>query len=287
MTRETSESFGFGPYVVGVFDLLGQRCKLRAMPFPPRSAHETDALLRKLDETIKAVAWLRQLFQQAPVARTQRDDLDDPRPRRILSWSLSDACALAVPVAVDPSLGPPAVVRGMADVCRLFDVAAVAWVASMAGGHPLRGGVELGTGATMPGGDVYGHALVAAHELECQAAKSPRIVVGETLVAVLKHFSSHSHQNSYAERAAEYARNCCSLLRKECDGEKVLTVLDPLGSWLTVRPDAVTRKVFSAAHKHVKTELKHHAQNKNEKLVSRYTDLLSYFNDHAKRWAAQ
>ena len=139
----------------------------------------------------------------------------------------------------------------------------------------------------MPGGDVYGYALLAAHRLESQAAKSPRIVVGQTLVDVLEHLSNYSNPRvptPYAQQVAKYAGDCRLLLRKDGDRERQVTVLNPLASWLTVAPDPTTRKVFSDAHTNVKNELKRHREDKNETLISRYETLCTYFDDHAKRW---
>ena len=58
MTRGTSTPVDFGYYVVGVFDLLGQREKICAMPFVPRTSQEVVDLRPILEETFNALAWL-------------------------------------------------------------------------------------------------------------------------------------------------------------------------------------------------------------------------------------
>ena len=65
MTQTTDEhNFEPGFYVIGIFDVLGQRSRLvEPITFPPRTDDETEAVVRDLRDTAIAVDRFRRLFR--------------------------------------------------------------------------------------------------------------------------------------------------------------------------------------------------------------------------------
>ena len=293
MTQQIDEhDFRVGFYVLGVFDILGQKRRLlQPMEFPPATDDERRRIRRDLEETVVAVDRLRHLFQRQLDSRRKAFDEDAghvpeaERARfraalatRIVSWWFSDTYCVAIPL--EAGTGPTGAMATMADLRRSLEVAAATWLFSLSENAPIRGGIELGTAATMRENDVYGNALVEAHRLESEVAGWPRIVVGDLLVAALQDARQEQHPNYLG--AATFATHCWSMLRQDSDGKTVLDVLG--GSWTNVERRRVLSDVFARAHENVRRQLHEHREAGSRKLVSRYDALLAYFADHAHLW---
>ena len=67
MAQQIDEhDFRVGFYVIGVFDILGQKRRLlRPMNFPPATDDERQRVRRNLEDTVVPVDRLRQLFQRS------------------------------------------------------------------------------------------------------------------------------------------------------------------------------------------------------------------------------
>ena len=280
--------FVFGHYVIGVFDILGQSRKLlQPIHFPPGSS-ERQQIVDNLRDTAGAVLRLRELFEQqfdalaeCEVAERVASQSHQAKGRtatratevsKIVSWGISDAYVVAVPLAAasQPS--------ALTNVYLSLGAAAQVWLASLASGTPIRGGVELGTAVTMGENEVYGQALAAAYRIESRVAQGPRIVIGERLIRFLRDVRIHSGPPGIADRATQ----CFSLLREDVDNEMAI---DGLGDVMAnVGDPSLRRKVFARAHAYVRGQLTSHLQVGDADLVSRYEALLAYFDDRAPVW---
>ena len=279
-------------HVVGVFDMLGQsRRLLQPARFPLRTSDEESRVVHNLTEAVASVGEFRNLFRQqfdarraafeqsaAAVPEGERAAFVAALASHIMTWGMSDTYCIAVPL--HKASGAAGAMASMADVRRSFEAAAAAWLISLARGAPIRGGVEIGYAASMEENEVYGEALVQAHHLESKIAGGPRIVVGENLVTLLHGASQNSDVDW--QGAAEFARNCQSMLRQDPDGK---TTIDALGgSWATPDRRLQLRDVFADAWNNVRRQLLAHEAARCETLVSRYTELLTYFDEHARAW---
>ena len=286
-----------GEYVIGVFDILGQNRKLlQPVNYPPRTDEEMQRVDRITEETSGAVRWFRDLFaRQFRVRRAafelevmqmqteQHDEFREAMELNIVSWGMSDTYIVAVPV--DRS-STPGHMAAMANVRRLFEVAAVTWLAALADNNPIRGGVEIGAAIGMSESEVYGQALAKAYRLESRIAGWPRIVVGEKLVAMLRELRERRQDpDVHTQGAAEFATRCCSLLRHDPDGKAAIDVLGRERA--SASPAEFRRVVFPGAHANVRNQLRSHQAAEDTKLVSRYTTLLAYFDEHATLWQEQ
>ena len=290
MTQQTHEpEFKLGHYVIGFFDILGQSGKLCRLSFPPRNIDEEERMAK---EAVATVNRLRGLFQQyfderrTEVEQAVSESTESHREAwrellvpRIVSWGISDAYCVAVPLRERGS-GTAGAFATIVDLLRAFEAAAITWLFSLAAGAPIRGGMEIGTAASIGENEVYGAPLARAHYLESKVAEWPRIVVGEHLVEFLK---DHRQDDLDLGPAVVNFADCCwSMLRKDRDDRMTIDALG--GSWATPERRRRNSDMFARAYATVDSQLRAHDAAGCTKLVQRYEKLLAYFNSHASIW---
>lgn len=283
--RRPSQSDVF--YVIGVFDMLGQKRQLhKPSKFPPINDVELQETKRMLQQTVAPVRQFRELFQglddekrtfneyKAHVPEVERAQFRSALAPRITTWGFSDTYCVAIPL--EAGSRDAGLMATLANVCRLLDVAAEAWLVSLGNNQPIRGGIEIGPATSIRENEVYGLALAEAHRIESTVAKHPRIVLGGALVTRLYGLQKH------ADGVDKLAKVCWSKLKVEvADGQPEINVL---GSWATPERRLRLRDSFERAHKNVRCQLEEHKSAGDKKLISRYEVLLHYFDDHAERW---
>lgn len=190
-TANTSE-LQFGYWFVAFFDLLGIRERYLETDYLPTNDEEKTALIKKLKNGVGAVQALRRNLTQFEEALTDTSDDDrldslptaarelvkNLRKTRAIRANVSDAILLACPLASSSENFP---IRGIYDAIHK---SASMMLMSLAGGQPVRGGLDVGT-AILDGDELFGAALVKAYVLESKCAEYPRLVVGDSLVEYL------------------------------------------------------------------------------------------------------
>ena len=284
----------FGHYMIGVFDVLGQRRKLRTQTdVPPRNDDVgQERLIAELRATAGVVIGFRQRFRQFFVGASRPTGLADslPEPQRakmlaattseISLWGVSDAIFVGVPLAW--TRHPAARV---VDVRRSLLAAGSIWLAGLSAGHPIRGGMEIGTGIDIEGGEIYGQALEAAYHLESKVAGLPRIVVGPECVQFLEAVKRDGdNSDTSSQLAAVTADRCLSMLRQDTDGQVVVdglgqTMLDEIGGSQDSWRDQALR-----AHERVRVYCRDFRDAGNTRLAARYEILRTYFDERASQW---
>ena len=291
--RPVEDQATFGYYMIGVFDVLGQSRKLReqtGLPLTDDPA-ERQRVVDNLKETAGVVIGFRGLFAkffEGATGHTGRADLL-PAPERtemlaamssnVMSWGVSDTIFVAVPLAW--TRHPAA---GVADVFRSLLAAGSMWLIGLSTNHPIRGGMEIGTGIDIEPGEIYGQALEAAYRLESRVAGLPRVVVGPKCVEFLEAVNRNESSSDTGHRlAAGSADLCLSMLREDTDGN---TVVDGLGQVMLEQTREVPdfRDQFLRAHDNVRTRCRHFHRAGETKLASRYETLLAYFDERAPMW---
>ena len=290
MTPQTHEQeIRLGHFVLGFFDILGQSGKLRQLGFPPRNVDEEERVIR---QAVADVNRLRGLFQRHfDERRTEVEQAVSESPEshreawrellapRIVSWGISDAYCVAVPLRERGS-GTAGAFATMVDLLRALEAAAITWLFSLAAGAPLRGGMEIGTAASIGENEVYGGPLARAHHLESEVAGWPRIVVGEHLVEFLK---DHRQDDlDLGPAVTSFADQCWSMLRQDRDDRMTIDALG--GSWATPERRRRNSDMFARAYATVHSQLREHEAARCSKLVRRYTELRTYFTSHAPNW---
>ena len=283
----------FGYYMIGVFDVLGQSRKLRKKIEMPlnEDPDERQRIVDNLKDTVGVVIGFRRLFKkffEEAAQRTGRADLL-PTPQRdemlaamtsqVMCWGVSDSIFVAVPLAWTPH---PA--TRVVNVFRSLLAAGSMWLVGLSTNHPIRGGMEIGTGIDIEPGEIYGQALEAAYRLESRVAGLPRIVVGPKCVEFLEDVKRRESVSDVGSRlAASSADLCLSMLREDTDGN---TVVDGLGQVMLEQSREVPdfRDQFSRAHKSVRAQCRHFRSAGDTKLASRYETLLAYFDECVPNW---
>ena len=252
---------------------------------------ERQHIVDNIKSTAGVVNGFRNLFKTFFEAATQHTGRADflPSPQRaemlaamtsnVLCWGVSDSIFTAVPLAW--TRHPAA---GVADVFRSLLAAGSMWLIGLSTNHPIRGGMEIGTGIDIEPGEIYGQALEAAYRLECTVAKLPRIVVGPECVEFLEAVKRSGNVSDVGSRfAASIADQCLLMLRLDTDGN---TVVDGLGRTLLEQSWEVPdfRDRFSRAHENVRANCRQFIDDGDTKLASRYETLLAYFDECAPKW---
>lgn len=283
----------FGHYMMGVFDVLGQSRKLeeQAGISLRDDPAERRRVLANLKDTAGVVLEFRRMFRMffeaAARSAGRADSLPEPQrsemraamASNVLLWGVSDSIFVAVPLAWDRH--PAARVF---DMYRSLLAAGSVWLAALSANHPIRGGMEIGTGIDIEPGEIYGQGLAAAYRLESRVAGYPRIVVGPTCMNFLDAVKRGADASDIGSRmAASVADLCLAMLREDADGH---TVVDGLGETMLERSREVPdfREQFPRAYENVRTQHRHFRDTGNVELAARYEALRAYFDEHASKW---
>ena len=293
-TAPMNEEATFGHYMIGVFDVLGQSRKLQQQAEMPLGddPDERQRLVANLKDTAGVVIGFRQLFRKyfESAAQSTGRAYSLPEPQRtemlaamasnVLLWGVSDAIFVAVPLTWERH---PA--ARVVDVFRSLLAAGSMWLVGLGTNHPIRGGMEIGTGIDLEPGEIYGQGLEAAYHLESRVAGHPRIVVGTRCVEFLKAVKRNQSgaANVGSKLAAGGADLCLSMLREDRDGH---TVVDGLSQTMLEQSREVPglREQFVRAYDNVRTQWRAFHEAGDTKLAARYEALRAYFDERAPQW---
>ena len=281
MTPETEMGRRFGLYVVGVFDVLGQKRSLYQLPGARTpGVIQKDEVLNYLRDTAGRVLEVRTLFKnqfEHAVRTTERIGRSrgaTALQKQIMTpsirfWGMSDSYVMAIP---PPDGQEFSTVSRLIDVYRILEVAAAVWLLAMSRDLPIRGGIELGFAIDVGEHEVYGHALAEAHRLESRVAQFPRVVVGEKLILLLNGAVEKASQRDGQE--ANMAKNLAGLCRKclRTDEDGHLEV-DVAGGRVAAQMREDMPEVLIAVARNVQNQLKGHEDAGDNKLVERYQKL--------------
>ena len=147
-------------------------------------------------------------------------------------------------------------------------------LSSLAVGHPIRGGVDVGLCMGIEPNEIYGAAIERAYSLESNFAEYPRILIGNSLLSYLHAVNEQNPKTPFGVIAKRLASKCLGLLTPDSDGQIVLNFL-----YKEVRKiDKYEDDIIPRAYKYSLTEYNKYIRADNRKLASRYGRLLSYFN---------
>ena len=150
------EKVEFQDYLVLFLDVLGQRQHLREMIGMPATGEEKTRFVSLLRETLNVVLTLRDSFKtffeavstEAPFAAnlppSARDKIRQVRRAEVFYHGFSDSIIVAVPLKNDDENCTP-----MNGVHRALVAACGLPLLSLAAGHPLRGGLDVGVGTRL------------------------------------------------------------------------------------------------------------------------------------------
>ena len=287
----------FGQYVVGFLDLVGQAEVLRQMDSIPTNEEESAVFKHKVLTTLGSVLDLRSTFKQ--YFRGLMSSEESNRLAETLSGKAKETFLgffevkygtqlfFDSVIVYSPLFGDSGSVTTIG-VHGIIISGAMSMLLSLAKRKPLRGGMDIGVCTEIGDGDIYGPAVVKAHDLEEKVADYPRIVVGHDLILFLErnicagamNLAGHALILKVNAENARIARNII------CQDENNVPIIDFLGESIAEMfgADSVVQLAVKEARLYVASEFDRFSREGNEKLARRYARLNRYCESRAKVW---
>jgi hypothetical protein len=151
---------------------------------------------------------------------------------------------------------------------------------SLASGYAMRGALELGWGAEIPAGGLYGPVTARAHYLESHVAQYPRIVVGERLMRHVAASAADQGETPQAAGSQSMALVFSSIVGEDLDGWPFVDYLGGGFKKFYWKHENTVAEAFAF----VESELRRLRLAGDAKLVARYKRLRDYFLSRAYLW---
>ena len=144
---------------------------------------------------------------------------------------------------------------------------------------PLRGSMDIAWAAELHKGELYGAAVAKAYELESQVAQYPRIVVGQRVIDYIIINMNKPASNIFDKNDRTFAKICLDMLAQDFDGYYVAHYLGSAFRQMVTRN--LHKDLYQASLNFIREQCKKWKDERNTKLSSRYSHLLSYFLSHS------
>jgi hypothetical protein len=283
---ETNGELPFGFWFVAFFDLLGIRERYLETDYFPVNDDERSALFKKLKNGVGVVQALRRNLAQYEAGLNHPDHdarisglpigaralVTELRQTRAIRANVSDSIILACPLAPDSNNFP---IRAIYDA---FHKCTSMMLTSLAAGHPIRGGLDVGTGI-LDGGELFGAAPVKSYLLESKCAQYPRLVAGDTLVEYLVHAQHTKTDGVRGQVERQVAERLLSFLKRDDFDQR--WIVDYAGAAFrramadVPGVDGLLQRALAFAVKS-RYEFAQRRDEKGTKLLARYEALVRY-----------
>ena len=270
----------FGYYCVALIDILGQQESLLRFKDLPHTEKEREEFIRAAKETFGVISGIRNLvdsFYRSYTDYKGVHPLSDMSGTELKFQGFSDTIIIYVPLATDSKHIPITSIYAVLLACGST------FLCSMAAGHPLRGGVEVGMGAEIYEGEIYGPALSKAYRIESKIAEYPRIVVGSELVSYLMEQKNCDGPDLRGKYIGKMSESCLGLLTSDVDGQHIVDYLGESFMKKVEHPPLQDGTVKSA-YEFTTKETRKWREQKNSQLAFRYTLLHNYFVAKLEHW---
>jgi hypothetical protein len=280
-----------GFYAVGLIDLLNQGNQLRAWDRFPETEEQRSEFRAALRKTVGVVHECRSAFNDYVRAVYPREPTDWPqplmtneqkveferlKPDELKCQHFSDTTVLFVPLANGlgemSAFGLYAMLLGSAGTLLLM----------LGRGVALRGAVEVAMAIDFFPNEVYGPALLRAHQLEQDVAQYPRIVVGDGAMQFLVSCRANPGTTNAIKLNRAIAEQAEQLIAWDQDG---VPFVDYLGAGFRRESSEVDwGDTFRRAPDFIMIEHRRFVEAGDHKLALRYAWLRQYFESRADQW---
>jgi hypothetical protein len=272
-----------GYYAIAFLDVLGQQDSLRALGGLPDKSDEKqmESFIKDLKETYGVVNEMRRMFENFFISFSKRNsDIGSltTEQRKIYKKltsnpiqikSFSDAMIAFVSLRTDQVKLPT---RG---IWGIFAAAGSISLLSLAAGHPVRGGIDIGLGMEIESGEIYGPSLSRAYTLESKIAQYPRVVVGKECIDYLRMMAKLKPVDIYTQIGSASAKDCLNLLTVDFDG---CAIVDFLGDHFAASiNNTIENEIAEKAYKNVNRFSEKFKNCNDAKKAFRYNLLRDYF----------
>lgn len=215
------------------------------------------------------------------VPADKKDIWDKMRRKKIGIQPFTDSFVIYVCLKEDPDVPVPA-----GSVFLLLGSCGSSILSTLAQGHALRAGIDVGIAAELYENEVYGPALMQAYKLESEVAIYPRIVIGKNLLDYLQSVLRSEGTDVYSQLSKRMASICQNLLSTDTDGQ---TILDYLGQGFREHiaygpAREQLEKVVPLAYNFVRQQEERWEKDGDEELARRYKLLKNYFVSRLDLW---
>lgn len=288
--NQPKKKVDIGYYVVGYLDVLGQQERLRSLRDLPDQSNETqmESFIKDLKGTFGVVKDTRRMFEGyfesfskkksdiSMLTSEQRKIYKRLTSKPIQIKSFSDAIIVFVSLATGkeklPAKGVWSIIAATASTALL----------SLAAGHPIRGGIDIGLGMEIERDEIYGPSLSRAYSLESKIAGYPRIVVGKECINYLEVTAGQQPKDIYEQVSVATARDCLNLLTIDDDG---WAIVDYLGNnFRESIGKGIQKEIILKAYNNIVRFSEEFQTTNNSKIAFRYTLLRSYFDHRLSQW---
>jgi hypothetical protein len=282
-----------GYYLVAFIDVLGQRNLLREMHDLPEKNNEKQMaeFVALLKTTVGTVTGMRNLFlnyfkgsslehfKLSEFNPEQQKILQQAKSNPLKSHMFSDFVILFLPLRDDVNKVP------VSGVYSVLGAIASTFLAMLAIGHAIRGGIDVGVGMELSDDEIYGAALARAYQLETRIAQYPRVVLGDTLITYLQSKRSTTNKDFFSEANKKVADLCTDLIAIDTDG---LPFVDYLGNGFKqhIAKDSIY-DIVERAYDFVMKESARCQDLRDSKLAFRYSLLRNYFEARLHIWSKE
>lgn len=301
MVRRRKQPISVSYHAVAFIDIMGQTAKLRNISsFPsPNNSKENDEFLNNIRETYGAVVRVRNFIKDqfsvhknfkpnlSSYPKKLRDQAKNLKSQPVKIHQFSDFTVAYVHFSHDREYEVPVL-----GVMSLISCIAITSLYSLADGHPIRGGIDLGLNINISSKEIYGKALSNAYTLESKLANYPRVIIGKELLNFLKKSTKAQSKADDIKTifSVDTAKKCLSYLKTDYDGQVFIDYLQLSYEILHAdenETDAYANEIINKAYAFICTSLEKHQNEKNSKLASKYKLLKDYFDSKLATWGVQ
>ncbi len=273
-------------YAAAFIDLLGQRAALEGCGLIPDSKEE---FIKIAKQSVGVIQNLHDQFSDFYSAINQGPDPSSVKQEhrelyfrmqrtQLKFQRFSDGLFSYISLVSDVNHLPINGIYGLISSCGAL------CFLGLASGQPIRGGLDIAWGVELNQNELYGCVVARSYQLESEAAKFPRIVLGNEMMNYLHQCASMPGQEIEVQYARAMATTCLDMIHQ--DIEDGLFCIDYLGEKFRQYIGAtVDDKIFYYARTYIREQLERFQAENNKKLFDRYKRLDKYFESRQHVWS--
>lgn len=272
-------------YAAAFIDLLGQRAALEGCGLAPNSKEE---FIKIAKQSVGAIQNLHCQFNHFYSAINQGPDSSRVRPEhrelhlrmkrtQLKFQRFSDGLFSYISLVADANHLPINGIYGLISSCGAL------CFLGLASGQPIRGGLDIAWGVELNQNELYGCVVARSYQLESEAAKFPRIVLGNEMMNYLHQYASMPGQELEVQYVRAMATACLEMIHQ--DIEDGLFCIDYLGEkFRQYIGSTVDNQIFHDARTFIREQLDLFQSVDDKKLFDRYKILDRYFESRQYVW---
>ena len=283
---QPNQTIAYTEYLVGFYDILGQRELLSSTCLSLTNEHSHCELLEHAQNTLGVIYTFRSLFNTyfAGYLSATSEDMTDSSEAKPLENIIIKCQAFSDTIIVYLPLANSSRNIQWRAIHSLLAASTNIMPMLLSKGIPIRGAIELGIGTEFIDGELYGPVLQEAYRLESEVASYPRLIVGKYFASFfqdsLNKVASIDILNPNQLKALNQNINWFTI---DDDGEFILNYL---GESSRILPGSIKEEAISQSYKFVCQQLSKFSKENDLKLMKRYTRLKCYFDRNLSRDAS-